>query len=129
MGGRLDASRILGSGKNRLLGRAPGRSDGLQDQAGGDVGLGDRSGLLGHRPPVAQPVGILDPIYEMLTALDTGSGYPPTINMNSAFAAPGGGYTEYLPRPHGQQVQVRTPDRPISHLRAKVYLRRLSRER
>lgn len=66
-------------------------------------------------PPVAQPIGehnltILDQIYEMLTAPDSGSGQPPIINMNSAFSGPGGGYTEDLPGPHGQQVQVRTPD-------------------
>ena len=66
-------------------------------------------------PPVAQPIGehnltILDQIYEMLTAPDTGSGHPPVINMNSAFAAPSDGYTEYLPEPNGQSVQVRTPD-------------------
>jgi hypothetical protein len=66
-------------------------------------------------PPVAQPIGehnltILDQIYEMLIAPDTGSGHPPVVNMNSAFAAPGGGYTEYLRGPYGQAVQVRTPD-------------------
>lgn len=66
-------------------------------------------------PPVAKPTGeqnvtTLDHIYETLAAPDSGSGHPPVINMNSAFASPGGGYTEYLPGPHGQPVQVRTPD-------------------
>lgn len=66
-------------------------------------------------PPVAQPSGehnimILDHIYQTLAASDTGSGHPPVINMNARFAGQGGGYTEYLPLPDGQLVQVRTPD-------------------
>ena len=65
-------------------------------------------------PPVAQAVGqhnltVLNQIYEMLSAPDSGTGHPPIIDMNSAFAAPGGGYTGFLPGPNGP-VQVRTAD-------------------
>ncbi len=66
-------------------------------------------------PPVAQPVGqhnltILDQIYQTLVAPDTDSGRPPVIDMNSAFSAPGGGYTASIRGPQGQSVQVRTSD-------------------
>ena len=66
-------------------------------------------------PPVAQPSGELrlsrlDHIYQTLRAPDTGTGHPPTIDLNPAFTAGRAGYTQFLPGPDGTPVQIRQPD-------------------
>jgi len=66
-------------------------------------------------PPVAQAAGEqqvqeIDHIYEALRASNTASGRPLTIDEVTPFSAPGGGYTEFLPGPGGNPVQVRAPD-------------------
>jgi hypothetical protein len=66
-------------------------------------------------PPVAQAVGEhelldLDYVYQALHASNTPTGRTLTIDAWRPFSAPGGGYSEYLPNPQGQLVQIRAPD-------------------
>ncbi len=52
----------------------------------------------------------LDGIYESLHAPNAASGRPPIIDVVRAFSGPNGGYSEYLPGPHGTLVQMRLAD-------------------
>ncbi len=65
-------------------------------------------------PPVAQAAGEhelldLDYVYQALHASNTSSGRALTINAMRPFSALGGGYSQHLPNPQGQLVQIRTP--------------------
>ena len=52
----------------------------------------------------------LDAIYQALRAPNTSTGRALTIDAVRPFSIPGIGYSEYLPGPGGNPVQIRTPD-------------------
>jgi hypothetical protein len=66
-------------------------------------------------PPVANPINnasifTLDHVYATLHAPNEASGHPPLIEVGPALTGGTGRYTEFLPGPNGQPVQVRQPD-------------------